>query len=305
MTAAIVDLAVRRAVGTGARLDHMAGLDNFCWPDPVQSDKTPDGRHKLAQLVRANQALYDMTTAYGVPLISGKDSMKNDSTRGGVKISIPPTLLFSLIAKIDDVRKAVTLGAKRPGDLIYVVGLTADEMGASEYYRHLADRAGTPDAIGSRAPTVDVERALAVLEATSRAVTDGLLRSSHALGKGGLAVGLAKVAFAGELGMQIDLASVPSANVCCLDGECDNDPHAPVLRDDALLFSESNSRYIVTVAPEQCEAFQAAMSQAPCSCVGEVTAEPRLHITGQDGSPLIDSNVLELKNQWKATLDAI
>jgi phosphoribosylformylglycinamidine (FGAM) synthase-like enzyme len=61
----------------------------------VQSEKTPDGAYKMAQLVRANQALYDVCVAYGVPLISGKDSMKNDSVRGGRKISIPPTLLVS------------------------------------------------------------------------------------------------------------------------------------------------------------------------------------------------------------------
>jgi phosphoribosylformylglycinamidine synthase len=305
MATSIVDLAVRRAVGAGARLDHMAGLDNFCWPDPVQSEKTPDGRYKLAQLVRANQALYDITTAYGVPLISGKDSMKNDSTRGGVKISIPPTILFSLIGKIDDVRRAVTMDAKCPGDLVYVVGLTADEMGASEYYRYLGDHSGNKAAIGSRVPTVDIERALGVLEATSRAVGNGLLRSAHALGKGGLGVGLAKVAFASELGLDVDLGAVPATNVCCLDGECEDVPHAPVIRDDALLFSESNSRYVVTIAPEDKAAFEGAMADVPCACVGEVVAEPRMHIIGQDGSDLIDADVLELKSQWKATLDAI
>jgi len=290
MVASIIDLAVRRAVGTGARLDHMAGLDNFCWCDPVQSPKTPDGHYKLAQLVRANMALYHYTTAFGIPLISGKDSMKNDSTRGGVKISIPPTLLFSLIAKIDDVRRAVTMDAKSAGDLLYIVGETRAELGASEYYRYLARRAGDPTQIGNSVPKVDTKRAPATCAAMSRAVGDGLVHSVHAPAKGGLGIGLAKVAFGGELGLTVDLARVPARDVG---------------RDDLLLFSESNSRYIVTVPPDKRAAFEEAMADLPCACVGELSAEPRLRVTSLEGDVVIDADVLELKAKWKATLDVI
>jgi len=286
----IIDLAVRRAVGTGARLDHMAGLDNFCWCDPVQSDKTPDGHYKLAQLVRANMALYDTTKAFGVPLISGKDSMKNDSTRGGVKISIPPTLLFSVLAKIDDVRKAVTLDAKCSGDLVYIVGETRPELGASEYYRYLARRDGHPERIGNSAPRLCPHVATKTCEAMSRAVGNGLVHSAHAPGKGGLGVGLAKVAFGGEVGLEIDLARVPAAGVA---------------RDDGLLFSESNSRFIVTVARDRRVGFEETLAGVPHACVGEVTAEPRLRIRGLAGKLVVDDDVLELKKKWKATLDAI
>lgn len=115
MAASEIDLGIRRVIAVGGKLDRLACLDNFCWPDPVRSEKTPDGEYKLAQLVRANQALADYTKAFLVPCISGKDSMKNDSTRGGRKISIPPSLLFSMIAKMDDVSKAVTPDAKQPG----------------------------------------------------------------------------------------------------------------------------------------------------------------------------------------------
>ena len=290
MTASIIDLAVRRAVGTGARLDHMAGLDNFCWPDPVQSEKTPDGHYKLAQLVRANMALYDYTTAFGVPLISGKDSMKNDSTRGGVKISIPPTLLFSLLAKIDDVRLAVTMDAKLPGDLVYVVGLTKDELGGSEYARYLARRAGEPGRIGNAVPTVQAKAALRLLRAVSRAVGEGLVHSAHAPAKGGLGVGLAKVAFGGELGIEADLAAVPTEGV---------------ERDDVLLFSESNSRYIITVPPDRRSAFEDALAGVPFACIGRVSEEPRLRLRGLSGETVVDADVLELKQRWKATLDGI
>ncbi len=148
MAACAIDEGVRNAVAVGASLDHLAGLDNFCWCDPVQSEKTPDGEYKLAQLVRANQALYDCTLVYGVPCISGKDSMKNDYLIGDVKISIPPTLLFSTIGKIEDVRKAVTMDAKRPGDLVYVLGETYPELGGSEWY-------ALHNAVGNSVPKVN------------------------------------------------------------------------------------------------------------------------------------------------------
>ncbi|OGR06155.1 MAG: phosphoribosylformylglycinamidine synthase, partial [Deltaproteobacteria bacterium RIFOXYD12_FULL_50_9] len=166
MTAAAVDEAVRNAVAVGANLDHLAGLDNFCWCDPVLSDKTPDGAYKLAQLVRANQALTDICKAYGVPCISGKDSMKNDYQMAGTKISIPPTLLFSVLAKIDDVRRAVTMDAKKADDFVYVLGLTLPELGGSEY-------AAQHDAIGNHVPKVNTREAIANYRALSAAIRQG------------------------------------------------------------------------------------------------------------------------------------
>jgi phosphoribosylformylglycinamidine synthase len=134
MVACAVDEAIRNNVAVGADPDRIAALDNFCWPDPVQSKKTPDGEYKLAQLVRANQALYDTCKAYGVPLISGKDSMKNDYLIGETKISVPPTVLVSAVGKIDDARKAKSdLDAKNPGGLSTSWG-TGTIRGGSEYY---------------------------------------------------------------------------------------------------------------------------------------------------------------------------
>ena len=129
MMAACIDEAVRNIVSVGADPDRMAGLDNFCWCDPVQSDKTPDGEYKLAQLVRANEALYDICTAYRIPCISGKDSMKNDYHIGETKISIPPTVLFSAMGIVPDIRNSITPDFKIPGDLIYILGITRDETG--------------------------------------------------------------------------------------------------------------------------------------------------------------------------------
>ena len=283
MIASVVDEAVRRIVAVGGRLDFIAGLDNFCWPDPVESPATPDGRYKLAQLVRANEALFDVCTAYNVPLISGKDSMKNDSTRGGRKISVPPSVLFSAVGKIDDVGKAVTLDAKAPGDKVYVLGLTKAELGASEYAEMLAERSGD-GAIGTEVPRVDVEKAKALYQAVEASILAGELRSLHTPSLGGLAVGLTIVAFGGELGMEVDLGAVP-AEVELLDSE--------------LLFSESNSRFIATVAPEMEAAFEKRFKDLPCACIGEVIEEPRLVIRGRSGDPVVNGDIFELKKAWK------
>jgi phosphoribosylformylglycinamidine synthase len=241
MAASVIDEAIRRVVSAGGRLDRIAGLDNFCWPDPVLSEKTPDGRHKLAQLVRANKALYDMTTAYGVPCISGKDSCKNDSTRGGKKISFPPTLLFSTIAKIDDVRKAVTLDFKQSGDLIYVIGLTHNELGASAFCRLLEQtssfRRMSPsiNSHGGNVPKVDPILGKRIYTALGNAIKSGIVHSAHTPARGGLAVGFAMCAAGGNLGARINIDLVP---------------HDEKLADHEMLFSESNSRFIVSAAPQ-------------------------------------------------------
>jgi len=287
MMANVIDEAVRRVVAVGGRLDRIAGLDNFCWPDPVQSETTPDGHYKLAQLVRANQALYDICTAYGVPCISGKDSMKNDSTRGGVKISIPPTVLFSVVGKMDDVAKAVTLDAKRPGDLVYVVGLTRPELGASEYYAHMGEALAGKRYVGNRVPQVDPERALAVYRALEQAIQEELLHSCHTPARGGLGAALARVAFGGEVGLEVDLRRVPQE---------------AVERDDHLLFSESAGRFVVTLPPRHRERFETVMAGTPFAEVGRVLEERRLRLTGLAGKPIMEADVMALKRSWQETL---
>jgi len=281
MAACAVDEAIRNTIAVGGTLEHLAGLDNFCWCDPVQSDKTPDGEYKLAQLVRANRALYDTTTAFGVPCISGKDSMKNDYSIGETKISIPPTLLFSTIGKMNDVRKAVTMDAKKAGDLVYTLGKTYRELGASEWY-------ALHGSIGSDVPQVNVETAKTLYEALSRAIGAGLVASCHDCSDGGLGVALAETAFAGGLGMTIDLAQVPRAGVG---------------RDDDLLFSESQSRFVATVSPEKREAFEATLGGCVWGLIGTVTDDPVLTMSGLAGNRIAEEPLADLKASWQKPLD--
>ncbi len=283
MTANAIDEAMRNYVAVGGSLDLVAGLDNFCWCDPVLSDKTPDGPYKMAQLVRSNQALYDVCMAYNLPLISGKDSMKNDFYDGSSKISIPPTLLFSVIGKIEDSRRAVTMDVKRPGDIVYLLGKTGDELGGSEYL-------ALKGAIGTKVPQVDTAKAYKRYQAYHGAVMAGLVASCHDLSDGGLAVAAAESAFAGGFGMSIDLSRV------LWKGDM-------AARSDAtLLFSESASRHLVTVNPEKREAFESALSGNCFASIGVVTQEPAVTITGLSGAPVVTAGLAGLKEAWQRTL---
>lgn len=282
MMASSIDLAVRRVIAVGGKTGHIAGLDNFCWPDPVQSEKTPDGEYKLAQLVRANQALYDYTKAYKVPCISGKDSMKNDSTRGGKKISIPPSVLFSTIAKMDDIRKAVTLDAKFAGDAVYVIGVTKAELGGSEYFNMLG-------AVGNAVPKTDAAFALKVYDAVAKVTDQCLANSLHTPALGGLGVAFAKVAVAGRLGMTVDLAKIPT------EGD---------ITHEEMIWSESNTRFIMTVGLENCATVEKMLSGIPFAKVGVVTANPSLILALGD-QKLADISVSTLVNAYKSPLAGV
>ncbi|MCP4179572.1 MAG: phosphoribosylformylglycinamidine synthase [bacterium] len=277
MMASAIDLAVRRTVAAGADFDHMAGLDNFCWPDPVQSDKTPDGEYKLAQLVRANQALYDYTKIFKTPCISGKDSMKNDSTRGGRKISIPPTVLFSTIAKISDIENAVSLDAKFAGDIVYIVGKTKPELGGSEYFAMLGYT-------GNNVPKVDGNSAYLLYQTINKLTHRNLVRSITVPELGGLGIAFAKMAMGGNLGLDIDIDKIPyDGNVCNTE----------------LIFSETNSRFVITVAKEKVDEFEKTMNGFDFSRIGEVIEAPEIRFGKYK---LL---VSALKDNYKATLDGI
>ncbi len=293
MAATVVDEAVRRQLCAGARLDRIAALDNFCWPDPVRSEQTPDGEYKLAQLVRACRGLAETCVAYGVPLISGKDSMKNESTLGGVKISVPPTLLVSAIGQIDDVRTAITLDWKAAGEVLFLIGETGEHLGGSEYYRYLGSLAGgsaelgaPAPFVGGRPPAVDSAANLDLYRRFERAVRAGLVRSAATPAKGGLALALARSALASTLGAEIELDACPGA---------------AALDDDLALFSESNGRLLVGVAPADADALRDLFEDRPCARIGVVTGTDRL-VVRRGGAPCLSLTVGELAASFKKGL---
>ena len=284
MTAASIDEAVRNAVCVGVDLDKIAGLDNFCWPDPIESEKTPDGRFKLAQLVRSNRALDDVCRAYNLPCISGKDSMKNDAKLDGKKISIPPTLLYTVLGDHQDVRKAVSSDFKDKGDIIYILGETHQELGASELSFMLAEETG--GGIGNDAPQIDTTRNLTMYRALTAAMGDGLVRSAHDCSDGGLAVAVAECCFGCDGATTINLDALVNDNV----------------DEWAALFGESLGRILVSVRPEDADSFESAMTGNAITRIGTVDDKKTLQFTIGDNT-ILKANLGTLLASWKGTLN--
>lgn len=286
MTDAVVDEAVRRLICVGGSLSEIGGVDNFCWPDiQYHPEKNPDGRFKAAQLVRSCKSLKAMCEAYEIPLLSGKDSMYVDGHLGGPfgetrKVSGLETLQFSATAMVEDVNLAITMDVKNPGDRVYILGVTKDELGASEYY----DLMGY---VGCQVPRVQPEAFLSLYKALEKAVAKEWVQSAHSIGRGGLGIHLALMAMAGELGMDIDLAALP------IEGEI------PESRDDILLFSESCGRILLTVAEENERDFLSLFSGLPLKCIGRVRFDETLRIMGRAGKEILHADIHDLKQSWK------
>jgi phosphoribosylformylglycinamidine synthase subunit PurSL len=256
----------------------MALLDNFCWSDPVASERNPEGPYKLAQLVRANRALYDYTTFFGTPCISGKDSMKNDYVFNDIKISVPQTVLVSAISVVDDVRKAVTIDVKEAGDIVIVLGMTYPELGGSEYFS-LFNRTGN---IPPRVRAPQAKKCFLRLE---KAIKTGIIRSCHDISDGGIACSLAESAFSGGLGIEVDLSSLPRRGI---------------YRDDFLLYSESQSRFIITVREKEMTLFENAFKGVPFGIAGKVRNDERFIVRGINGDTIMDTEISILKEAWQA-----
>lgn len=282
MVAVTIDEAVRRVLAVGGDPEHLGGVDNFCWPtiqyDPAEN---PDGKYKAAQLVRANRALRDCCLAFGIPLLSGKDSMYVDGFLDGPfgerrKVSGLPTLLFTVSSVVEDIGKCVTMDAKIPGDLVYVLGETRNELGGSEYYQMFGEA-------GLRVPSVDINRFRPLYLRLHQAIREGLVASAHAVTRGGLSVHLALTAMAGEVGMELDLREIPSDH----------------LTDTEKLYSESAGRFVVTIAPSNKEIFENIFSGLEIGLIGTISASPLFRLVGSEGVHLLEEDVLKLKEVWK------
>lgn len=275
MAALAFDEAVRNAISVGAKFGYLAALDNFSWPDPVQSNKTPDGEAKLAELVRACISLYEQTQAYGIPLISGKDSMKNDYYSNNLKYSIPPTLLVTIVGKIDNVTKSVSAELKQIGDSIYVLGKTRDELGGSEFYKLF-------NSVGNFCPKLRTNENVPLYRALSQAIEEGLINSCHDVSDGGIAVALSECAFPVGIGVDVDIRLAPA------------ETELPT----ALLFSESAGRFIVSVPEKNIDAFEKIMQGKAFAKIGRVRGDKRFIIRRGTDEILVNLEVGDLKNAW-------
>jgi phosphoribosylformylglycinamidine synthase len=284
MAACAIDEAVRNCIAVGADPQRIAILDNFCWG-------YTDRPETLGALARSAIACYDIAVAYGTPFISGKDSLNNefsfDDDGQRRTIQIPHTLLISALGQVADVSRCVTMDLKSPGNLLYQIGATKNELAGS----HIDMVIG---ANGGHVPQVDAHTAKRTFAAVHNAINYGLVRACHDLSEGGLAVAIAEMAFAGGYGAKIRLADVPR------DGSLDSQrPDTETV----LLFSESTSRFVIEVLPDKRAALESIFKAAnvPFSYIGEVTSSDRLQIAGDQSTP-IDLPIAKLKEAWQKPL---
>jgi phosphoribosylformylglycinamidine synthase II len=274
MAAAAVDEALRQIVAVGGSLKRVALLDNFNWGNPEKPDR-------LGGLVRAAQGCYHAAIDYGTPFISGKDSLYNEYETETESICVPPTLLISAMAVMKDVSKAVSMDAKKAGDRLYVVGMTYNEMGGSHYY-------AVRGAMGNRVPQVNPKRGKKLMDALSSAMDKGLVKACHDLSEGGIGVAAAEMGFAGGVGIKLDLNKVPLGEL--------------IDRNDTILFSESNTRFLVEVVPEDAKRFEGTMGENICAAIGEFTEDDRLQVYGIKGEEVVSAPLSELKEAWQKPL---
>ncbi len=282
-TLAALDEAVRNAVCVGADPRHLAILDNFCWPrcdDPAQ----------LGSLVRAAEACYDGGMAYQTPFVSGKDSLSNQfTTEDGRLITIPPTMLISALGMIDDVTRARTMDAKAPGNHLLLIGRTTSHLGGS----HLAACGLSPAEADLRIPRVDLEagpRNAAAVAALIARGPDGGVASAHDCSEGGLLPAAAEMAFAGRVGLDLDLTGLLQDEALDLPAAC---------------FAESPSRYLLEITPDHLDAATRSLRDAgvPMVVVGVFAGHDQLRLWSSPDCETLRVDLDVLRDAWRSPLD--
>ena len=200
-----------------------------------------------------------------------------------VKMSAMETIQFSATSVIDDVSKCLTMEPKVSGDLVYILGSTANELGASEYYELF-------EKTGINVPHVDFDKFKDMYKILEQAIINELVASCHAVARGGLGVHLSCMTMAGGLGIEINLSDIPV------------DTNRGNLFDEILLYSESAGRFIVTIAPENKIKFETLIKDMPAACIGMVTdTHDHLKIAGYYKDALIDLSIENMEKAFNKT----
>lgn len=263
MAVLAIDEALRNVISSGADPKRVAILDNFCWP-------SCDSPEALGSLVRACQGCHDAAVAYGLPFISGKDSLHNqfslsfeqaDAMGWPTTIQIPATLLVTAVGLIDDVSRCVTTDLKSAGNRLMMARIDVRQAG--------------------------LDRAVRFHHRVAALLNRGLVAACHDVSDGGLGACIAEMCIGSTLGADISL-----------------DRHVDPST-SRVLFDERYSGYLLEIkadaAPSQIDA-PAESGDGEWIELGAVVAEPRL-VVRQNGQALIDEPVAQLAGAWRGGLE--
>lgn len=302
------DAAVLRIKGTGKAIALTADCNGrYCYLDPFEGGKAAvaeaarnlvcSGAKPLAvtdclnfgnpekpgiywQFEKCVDGMSEACRALNTPVISGNVSFYNE-TKGS---AVYPTPVVGMVGLIENIDRVTTQGFKNTGDLIVLIGQNGDDIGGSEY---LKVRFGLEKGIP---PRVDLEMEKKVQETCLECISLGIINSAHDTSEGGLAVALAESCISGKKGARVEL-----------EGEG--------LRDDILLFGETQSRVIVSLAKENLHMLEkiAGDRQAPVKVIGWVTDEDFvINVVRDRGTVnLINLKVWEMEEIWSRQLDSI
>ena len=275
MAACSIDTAVKNLVVMGANTKKIAILDNFCWC-------SSDDPERLYQLKEAAKGCYDYAVAYQTPFISGKDSMYNDfkgyDKKGNpIKISIPPTLLISSIGVVDKINHLTKISPE-VGDHIFLLGQTRNELLNSEYDKLIGKN-------NTKHPTVDANKALKIYKSFEKANNLKLFNSALGIDVGGIGITLVKLAIASQKGLEINLSSNKNNST------------------DEFLFSESQSRILVSIKKEKISIFKKIFKDSYFVEIGKCTDSKKIEFFKKNKS--FSDNISNFEKSYKKKIKGL
>ncbi|WP_349409293.1 phosphoribosylformylglycinamidine synthase subunit PurL [Pseudalkalibacillus sp. SCS-8] len=222
------------------------------------------------QLEKAVEGMSEACRTLSTPVISGNVSLYNE-TKG---VAVYPTPVVGMVGLVHDLDHVTTQVFKAAGDVIYMIGETKPEFSGSELQKLLQG------SISGKAPELDLEKEARYQSQLLKAIQKGFVQSAHDIAEGGLAVALAESMMDAELGASVTLAGDEAA----------------------ALFSESQSRFLVSVKPEKAEHFE---SLVDATKIGVVLPRPILRIDTPEGKELLSATKEELETAWKGAIPCL
>ncbi|WP_248929790.1 phosphoribosylformylglycinamidine synthase subunit PurL [Paenibacillus hamazuiensis] len=263
------------AVAEAARNNVCSGAEPLAITDNLNFG-SPEKPEIFWQLEKAVDGMAEACRKLNTPVIGGNVSLYNENAKG----AIYPTPVVGMVGLVHDTDHITTQGFKKEGDVIVLLGETKAELGGSEFQYAIH---GVTE---GRPPQIDLDVEKRLLDGVLSAIQQGLVASAHDVSDGGLAVALAESCISGGVGAKVDFASE--------------------LRSDIALFSESQSRIVLSASAEKAEALKKHLEQSgiPYQVLGQVQANKQLDIA-VNSKPVIQASVEQLEKVWKDAIPCL